>query len=116
MATGQVAIRERANFGMPTSGTDNVLALRCVKPNPQVVFQRVGNSVILFHLRTDRFYELNSTGARLWELLSSGYAPARIHEQMLQEFRVEPAELAAEIGRLLASMTEEDLVSVDSRE
>ncbi len=112
MATGS----ER-NSSMPTSDRgSNVWGLVPVKPNPQVVFQRVGESVILFHLRTDRFYELNSTGARLWELLSSGWAPARIHEQMLQEFRVEAAQLADEIGRLLASMAEEDLVSVDSRE
>lgn len=89
------------------------MPLNAVKPNANVLFKRLGDETVLFHLDTDRFYELNGTAARFWELLHSGCDVAEIRERMLQEFEVDPDQFAGEAETLLASLMQEDLVSVN---
>jgi hypothetical protein len=86
---------------------------RAVKANPNVIFRRLGDEIVLFHLGSDRFYELNGTAARLWELLNAGQDDAQIRERMLAEFAVDPEQLAGEAEALLDSLRQEDLISVD---
>ena len=86
---------------------------RAVKANPNVIFRRLGNEVVLFHLESDRFYELNGTAARFWELINTGNDTDQISKQMLAEFAVEPEQLAREAEALLSSLRQEDLISVD---
>jgi len=69
--------------------------------------------MVLFHLETDHFYELNGTGARFWELLNAGNDPDKIRAQMTEEFAVDPRELDAEAEAFLASLRKENLISVD---
>ena len=87
--------------------------LHAAKPNSNVLFKRLGDETVLFHLETDRFYELNGTAARFWELLHAGCDVAEIREQMLQEFEVDPDQFAGETDTLLAFLTKEDLVVID---
>lgn len=87
--------------------------LTTVKPNSNVLFKRLGDETVLFHLETDRFYELNGTAARFWELLHAGCDIAEIRDQMIQEFEVDPEQFAGEAETLLTFLTQEDLVSVD---
>lgn len=87
--------------------------LRVVRPNPNVMFRRLGDEMVLFHLDTDRFYELSGTAARFWELLHEGRDTAQVRQQMLEEFAVDADEYAAEAEAFLASLRQEDLVSVD---
>ena len=84
-----------------------------VKPNPNVIFRRLGDEIVLFHLESDRFYELNGTAARFWELLTGGNDGPQIQEKMLEEFAIDPSQLAAEAKALLDSLRQEDLISVD---
>ena len=84
-----------------------------VKPNPNVLSKRLGDEMVLFHLDTDHFYELNGTGARFWELLNAGHDPVRIRAQMTEEFAVDPNELEAEAATFLASLRRENLISID---
>ena len=83
------------------------------KPNPNVLFRRLGNAMVLFHLSSDRFYELNATGARLWELLTAGHDVGEAHQLMLQEFAVDPDQLASETETLLEMMRREDLLTLN---
>ena len=84
-----------------------------MKPNPNVLFKRLGDEMVLFHLDTDHFYELNGTAARFWELLHQGRDAAEVREQMLQEFAVNPEEFAGEAEAFLESLREEDLICAD---
>jgi hypothetical protein len=84
-----------------------------VKPNPNVIFRRLGDEIVLFHLESDRFYELNGTAARFWELLNGGNDGPQIQEKMLEEFAIDPAQFAGEAEALLDSLRQEDLISVD---
>jgi hypothetical protein len=84
-----------------------------LKPNPNVLFKRLGDDMVLFNLDTDHFYELNGTAARFWELLHANGDAANVHEQMVEEFAVDRDQLGVEVNALLASLKEEGLVSLD---
>jgi hypothetical protein len=90
--------------------TSPISLRQSLKVNPDVLFQRLENDAVLLHMKTDRFYNLNRTGARFWELLSDGNDLVRIQEQMLREFDVEPAALEKEIQDMIVSLQKEDLV------
>ena len=89
---------------------DSTAAHMVLQPNPEVIMQRMGEQVMLLHLRTNHFYELNRTAARLWELLNEGNNRPQIHAQLLNEFDVDSADLAAEVEVVLMSLREKDLV------
>ena len=90
--------------------TSTISQRQNLKVNPDVLFQRLENDAVLLHMKTDRFYNLNRTGTRFWELLSEGHDLVRIQEQMLREFDVEPAALEKEIKDMIVSLQKEDLV------
>ena len=96
---------------MPAKSNDSQ-PLR-LKPNPNVLFKRLGDEMVLFNLETDHFYELNGSAARFWELLAAGHDTAQVSDQMREEFAVDPDQLASEAEALLASLQREDLISKD---
>jgi hypothetical protein len=81
------------------------------QPAADVVAHRMGPEMILLHLETNRFFELNRTGARLWEFLADGCDRAQIQQRMAEEFAVPPDQLAREVDELLAGLVAEKLVS-----
>ena len=95
------------------SKSDAEPLINAIKPNPNVIFRRLDDQIVLFHLESDRFYELNSTAARFWELLNEGNDEADIREQMLTEFVVDRTQLSAEAEALVESLRQEDLITVD---
>ena len=84
-----------------------------MKPNPNVLFKRLGDEIVLFHLETDHFYELNGTAARFWELLHEGHDDAEVRQLMLKEFAVDRQEFNAEAEAFLTSLRQENLISND---
>jgi len=64
----------------------------------------------VLNLKTNRFFLLNGTGGRLWELLQSESDLAVIERHMLAEFEVDPTELTAEVKRMLRLFEDEQLV------
>ena len=83
-------------------------ALFC--PDPDVICQRMGKVIVLLNLRTDRFYELNPTAARVWELVSEQADTSLIENTLLSEFEVEPVQLGNDIRMLIASLKQEGLI------
>jgi Coenzyme PQQ synthesis protein D (PqqD) len=79
--------------------------------NPDVIFRRLDDDMVLVHMKTNEIYALNQTGARFWELFADGLSREQIEEALLGEFTVEPAQLAGEIDALLADLARHDLVA-----
>jgi hypothetical protein len=75
-----------------------------------VVHRRVGDDVVLVHLRTNQIFALNETGARFWELFADGHSRESIETTLLAEFDVEAPDLAQEIDELLAALERRDIV------
>jgi hypothetical protein len=80
------------------------------RPSPDVVYQELRGEVVLVHLRTNRIYALNETGARLWQLLDEGCDRAEIKHRLAEEFDVGAEDLQREMEGLLASLADEGLV------
>ena len=66
---------------------------QAAKPNPDVLCRRLGDDLVLFHLKRDRFYELNTTATRFWKLLAAGNDVDDAGRRMLDEFAVDPHQL-----------------------
>ena len=80
------------------------------RQSPEAVAQRVGDEIVLVHLKTDRIFALNGTGARIWELISESCDRAEIQKQLLEEFDVAEAQLEREIRALLEVLQKERFI------
>jgi hypothetical protein len=81
-----------------------------LKTNPLVLQATFDNEQLLIHPDTGRFFRLNVTAGRLYELLGSGASLESARDALLAEFDVPPQELDAEIERIVKSMQEEQLL------
>ena len=84
-----------------------------LKPNPNVISRRLGDDIVLFNLDSDRFYELNGTAARFWELLQQVQDVDEIRKQLHEEFSVDAEQLKGEASALIESMRQENLITTD---
>jgi hypothetical protein len=69
----------------------------------------VEDSIIVVHLDTNKTYELNRTGGRLWELLNGGSSYGDALATLSAEFEVSDDELRSEAGELIALLLDERL-------
>jgi hypothetical protein len=88
-----------------SAGPDRVL-----RPRQGVVARDMNGSAVLVHLDTNRIYELNATGARIWSLLEQGFDRARITSQLREEFADSSGEIEKEVEDLLANLASEGLI------
>jgi hypothetical protein len=79
--------------------------------NPDVEFRRLGERMVLVHLATKEVFELNSTGARVWELLGEGARKGEILERLKNEFEVGPQQLQHDVDDLLRELKSAGLIS-----
>ncbi len=100
-----------AEFSFGDGGTDSTR----VRQSPDVVSSRLGDAGVLVHLRTNRIFEVNATGLRIWELIGEGRTLAEIQEVLQGEFDVEPERLRQECLALVTELAREGLVNDDER-
>jgi len=79
--------------------------------DPDVVFKRLGERMVLIHLETNLVFELNNTGARIWELLEAGTPEDDILERLSAEFEVAPEQLKRDLNDLLRELTSQGLIT-----
>ncbi len=84
-----------------------------LRPSTHVVARRVGDELVVVHLKTNRIFSLNRTAARLWELVEAGLTRPEIKASLLGEFGADEATLDAEIDSTLAAFSAEALVTVE---
>ena len=84
-----------------------------LRPSPDVVYQELEGEIVLVHLRTNRIYSLNRTGARVWELLGEGQDRTEMLAQLEREFEVAREELEREVESLFTQLSAEGLASWD---
>ena len=90
------------------------------EPNPKVtlsadaIAQRIGDEMVVVHLRTNQIYSLNSTATRVWDLLVSGLSVSEIKAQIVDEYEIGEAELEREISNLINEMSRGSLLDGSS--
>lgn len=75
-----------------------------------VVAQELGDGLLAINMDTGNIYELNSTGTRLWQLISEGLAFSEIAAALLDEYDVPPDKLKQEIEELLSRLLDASLL------
>ena len=75
-----------------------------------VVARRLGDSAVLVRLSTNQIYELNDTGARLWELLEQGASVDAAVTTLASEFEAPRDEIARDVDALIHDLTEQGLI------
>jgi Coenzyme PQQ synthesis protein D (PqqD) len=81
-----------------------------LRPSPDVVSRRLDGAGVLVHLPTNRIFELNETGIRIWELLSDGRDHAGVVNHLVEEFDVDAERAGRELNDLLHRFQREGLI------
>jgi len=87
---------------------------RRVRQSADVVSSRMGDAGVLVHLRTNRIFEVNATGLRIWELAGDGRTLLDIRDRLQREFEVEQERLEVELLALVAELTREGMLDDDN--
>jgi len=81
-----------------------------LRPNSDVVAKRLGQAAILVDVPTNRIFELNETGTRVWELLDQGVDPGGIVHHLVNEFEVDEERATTEVEDLISHLRTEGLL------
>lgn len=82
-------------------------AFRC---KPDVLFQEVSGEIVLLDLKSERYFGLNKTGARIWQGLSKGRSTEEIVSGLADEFEAAKPQLQDDVHELLQSLVEAGLI------
>jgi hypothetical protein len=93
------------------SMTDLTRRDTALRLNPDVIAKRLDQAIVLVHIATNRIFELNETGARVWELLGQGLDADRIARHLIDEFDVDDVRAADELKDLLMQLQAEGLLT-----
>ena len=81
-----------------------------MQPASDIIARKLGESAVLIRMRTSRIYELNATGARIWELLKQHTSRDTVIEALLEEFHIERHDAEAAVDELLETLRSEGLI------
>jgi hypothetical protein len=72
--------------------------------DPDVVAERLGEDLVLVHLKTNKIYELNSTATRIFELAKAGHDRSEIEGRLLEEYDVDRPALVENLDAVFAQL------------
>ena len=82
-----------------------------LRPNSDVIAKRLDQTSVLVHIPTNRIFELNETGSRVWEMIGESLGTDQIVQRLADEFDVEETQAANEVNELLTRLGNEGLLS-----
>lgn len=85
---------------------------RIVRRTTQVVARDLPGGAGLYHLETDAFYALNSTGLVIWELLEAEFSVGELISILRGMTESPPAEIEEEVGVFLDALQERQLIEL----
>jgi len=84
---------------------------RAVVPAHVLIRHLDGESVLL-NLETEKYFGLDTTGTRMWELVTSSPSIEAAYGTLTCEFEVEPETLRRHLAELLGQLVENGLLHV----
>lgn len=75
-----------------------------------VIAQPNGESTVLFHMESGRYFSLNDTGSRVWSLCDGTRTTDQILDLMADEFDAPPELLREDVSELLRELAGRGLV------
>lgn len=85
------------------------------RPNPNVVATTLEQTEsVLLDLTTRRYYTLNETGTRIWQLISEGRSMAEIAATLTSEFEVSEEDARTHVEALISDLRDDGLIEAAS--
>ena len=77
--------------------------------DPNIVSRSIAGEMILVPIRQhvgdlENIYTLNETGARIWELIDGQRSLSAVHQQMVLEYEIDPAQAEQDLLELVDSL------------
>ena len=70
-----------------------------------VIFEQLDENIVLLDLQSERYYELNGVGSRIWVLLQEHSDLDQVLKVMLQEYQVDEGTLRDELLMFIDCLT-----------
>lgn len=87
------------------------LKMRAVVP-AHVLIRRLDGESVLLNLESERYFGLDATGTRMWELVTSQPCIALALEKLQEEYEVEPDVLQSHLTQLMSGLVENGLLQL----
>lgn len=84
--------------------------------SPDVLAAPLVGETVLLHMASKRYFRLNATAQRSWELLEAGASRDQLLATLLAEYDAGVDEVAAALDELIARLRASDLVQPVDRE
>src|SRR6476620_5930299 len=81
-----------------------------LRPAADIVDRNLGETAVLIRLQTKKIYELNATGARIWDLLKAGFTKEHVVDALASEFNTDREALSQAVEELLDTLRAEGLI------
>ena len=81
-----------------------------LRPAADIVARQLGEFAVVIHLATNGIYELNSTGARIWDLVGNGATVETTLETLAAEFDMAPETVRTEVDDIIKELLDEGLL------
>jgi hypothetical protein len=77
-----------------------------------VLVRYLDKESVLLNLETEKYFGLDQTGTRMWQLITASPCIDSAYQELLAEFDVEPELLRANLTDLLSRLVESGLLQV----
>jgi len=77
---------------------------------PEALVATLSDGAVLLNLQTKRYFSLNETGTRIWELVQQAADEESIVATMIREYEVDEATARTEVRRILDELIEAQLI------
>lgn len=105
--------REIEMLGRTRQGEEQMAAFsnRVAVPT-HVLVRHLDEETVLLNLETEKYFGLDATGTRMWELLIHSPSIEAAYGKLSDEFEVEPELLRQHLSELLSQLVENGLLRV----
>ena len=77
-----------------------------------VLIRFLDKEAVLLNLETERYFGLDETGTRMWQVATSGPNIEFAYQQLLDEYDVDASTLRQNLAELLEQLTENGLLTL----
>jgi Coenzyme PQQ synthesis protein D (PqqD) len=95
---------------MPVSFADRVIG------RSDVLVRPVGDESVLLNLKTETYFGLDPSGARIWDVLLESDSIESACDALVAEFEVDRGQLHSDMEEFIDALIQWELVVIESRE
>jgi len=77
-----------------------------------VMVRFLDNESVFLNLDTERYFGLDQTGTRMWQVITNSSNIEAAYQQLLNEFEVEPEMLRRDLSGLVEKLVENNLLQM----